>query len=142
MNKILIKYLGFCTLLFVGLSACNDFEDDNFDFSDPLPQYVELSDASVEAVAGASATIEARVRVALQSTVNVNYEITGDLSESGTIEIAPGAVSGSTEINIPASPDTGSATLKITSVDNELSIGRGDPADGLSNIELEIIWTP
>jgi hypothetical protein len=142
MKKIALKYSGIVILFILGATACNDFEDNNFDFSDPLPQYVELADAIIDATAGEAATVEVRVRVALQSKVTVNYEISGDISESGTVEIAPGAVSGTKDISIPASPESGLAMLKITSVDNGLSIGRGDPADDLSNVALTINWTP
>ena len=103
---------------------------------------VPLSTDAIADFADSTITVEARVRTALQSIVTVNYDITGDLTESGTIEIPAGTTSGSTSITLPGDPDTGSATLTITAVDNGLSIGRGDAALGLSATEMQITWEP
>lgn len=142
MKNITLKALTFLALVVFGFSSCNDFEDENFDFSTSLPAYVELSSGSIADFADSTITVEARVRTALQSVITVDYDITGDFTESGTIEIPAGSVSGTTAITLPGNPDTGSATLTITGVDNGLSIGRGDASVGLSATEMQITWQP
>ena len=142
MKNIPFKYLFIALFLSFGVVACNDFEDDNYDFSTSLPQYVELSTGALEAVAGGEVLVEVRLRVAIQNKVVVNYEVTGDITQTGTVEIESGQTSGTSVLSVPASPDTGTANLKLTSVDNGLSIGRGNAEDGLSNTELSITWVP
>lgn len=143
MKNTFFRYLTFVLFLSLGLTACNDFEDENYDFSNSSPAYVELSSgAPVDAIAGEEVPVTARVRVALQSVVTVNYEVSGDLTATGTIEIPAGMTSGSSVITLPTDPDTGFAVVKITAVDNGLTLGRGTAEDALSALEFAVNWTP
>ena len=123
-------------------SSCeDDFEDENYDFSNSLPSYVELtSGADIATVPGDTVSVTVRLREARDADVNVNYEITGDFTDNGTATVAQGNLNTAIPVIIPMMPDTGMATLTLTGVDNGLTIGRGDPAQGLSATSVNILW--
>lgn len=140
----LFKYILLLALssgLLFFTSCEDDFEDENYDFSNSLPSYVELtSGADIEAAPGDTVAVTVRLREARDANVNVNYEITGDITENGMATIAQGTLNASIPVIIPMMPDTGMATLTLTGVDNGLTIGRGDPSLGLSDTSVDILW--
>jgi len=143
MKNTIFKYLTFALFLSLVVTACNDFEDENYDFSNAAAAYVEFpSQDTLTAIAGETVAITARVRVAIQSVVTASYEISGDFIQTGTIEIPAGMVSGSAMITLPAIQDVSVATVRLTAVDNGLALGRGEVGDGLSALEFPIKWTP
>ena len=136
-KKIYVGYF-FALLLMVG---CEEFEDPNLDFSSSLPQYVEFSSGStIESAPGAMEEVTVRMREARAENVTINYELTGDLSETGSVVIDATNLSNSITVNIPAEVATGSATIRITGVDGGLSIGRGGADAGLSPVSRNITW--
>jgi len=138
MKNIPFRYLIFALFLTVGMTACNDFEDENYDFSNSIAAYVELSTASIATAPGAEVAVNFRLRTAINNAVvNVGYEITGDVTQSGSVAIEAGDLSSALALTIPTTPVTGAATIKITSVDNGLSIGR---AAGGDNVEAALSW--
>lgn len=125
------------------LASCEEFEDENYDFSNTLPQYVELtSGAAIEALPGDTVSVSARIRVAQGQDITVDYSLGGDLSGSGTITIPASELNGSVDVILPSTPDMGTGTLTLTSASNGYSVGRGDEALGLSSTSVDILWAP
>ncbi len=140
MKKISYKYLCFALILSLSIVACNDFEDENYDFSNTASPYVELNASSYSGEPEEELSIGFRLRVAVQKEVNVGYEITGDISQSGSVTIEPGEVLAPLVVTLPGPPDTiGTANVAITSVDDGFTIGR---AAGGDNVEASISWEP
>lgn len=139
MKNISFKYMLLGFLLSMGLVACNDFEDENYDFSNTAAPYVEIA-GDVAGLPGEDVAVNFRLRVAMHTTtVNVDYEITGDITQSGTVAIEAGDLSAAVPVTLPTTPETGTATVKITGVDNGLTIGRASSDD---NVETSISWEP
>lgn len=139
MNRFYKLCLGVVAVLL--MSSCEDFKDDNLDFSNSFAQYVEFSSGSaVAGEAGAQAEITVRMRETLNVPVTVDYDISGDISNSGSVMIEKGALSASIAVTIPMSPASGTAQIKLTGVDNGLSLGRGGPDAGLSPVSRDLGW--
>lgn len=143
MKNIYHKLLVISIVLFA-VAGCEDFEDPNIDFSNSLPQYVEFSSgADIEGVEGDTVSATVRMREAQDQDITVSYEVSGDLSVTGTVVIAQGNLSGTFGVVIPENNTLGtggSALLSISAVDNGLDIGRGGPEAGFSTIERTINW--
>lgn len=140
MKRISLKYLFLALILSLGMVACNDFEDENYDFSNSVLPYIELNAGSYSGTPASDVTVGFRLRVAVQEEVNVGYEISGDLSGSGSVTIQPGELVAPLTVSIPAPPDTiGTAMISITNVDDGFTIGRSDGGD---NITATIAWEP
>jgi len=137
-----LKYLYIFVLAV--LFACEDFEDPNLDFSNSLPQYVELSSGdTIKTIEGSTVDITVRMREVRPNDVTVNYEVSGDFTTSGSIVIPKTKLNASASISVPNNSEVdnaGNAILTLTSVDNGLSIGRGGPEAGFSNISRVISW--
>lgn len=150
--------------------ACNDYEEDAFDFDNAFPQYVDLSagSAAIEvdtiidingmlaAQAGGdtiaiadlgpqSVGLATRLRVARQTDTNVTVEVTGGITESFNLTIPAGEFEAPFTVNVPYGADNlnGSATATITSVDGGLTIGRTVPdgKDPVDDIAASITWS-
>jgi hypothetical protein len=131
-----VKYTGYLALCLLVMS-CEEFEDDSYDFSNSLPQFVELSSGSdVAATPGDTVTVNVRVRENLFSDINVGWETTGNLTTSGTVVIPRDNLSTSFDLILPDTP--GEATVTLVSVDNGLSLGRPNAAS--SAISRKILW--
>ena len=121
--------------------GCAEFEDPNLDFSNNSPAYVELSSGSdLEGAAGADVEVRVRMRESISADVNVSYEVSGDVSTSGTVTLAKGNIANAIILSIPADVMTGTATVRLTSVDNGLSLGRGGPDAGFSPLSRNVVW--
>lgn len=122
-------------------TSCEDFEDPSLDFSNNQPQYVELTSGStIEAGAGEEVSIRVRVRENINTDVNVDFAVSGDISSSGTVTIAEGELTTTISLAIPMDISPGSAEVNLTGVDNGLQLGRGGPSSGLSAISRQIVW--
>lgn len=131
-----IKYTGYLALCLLVMS-CEEFEDDSYDFSNSLPQFVELSSGSdVTATPGDTVTLNVRVRENLFSDIHVEWETTGNLTASGTATIPRDNLSTSFDLILPDTP--GEAIVALVSVDNGLSLGRPNAAS--SAIARKILW--
>jgi hypothetical protein len=140
MKTQLYRLLVIMLITLVGVS-CEEFEDPNLDFSNNQPQYVELSSGSaIQASAGEAISITVRVRENINTDVNVDYEITGDISSNGTVTISEGNLTSAISVSVPMDISTGSAEVKLTGVDNGLQLGRGGASTGLSAISRQIVW--
>ena len=141
--KIMKKILLY-TLIASVIISCDDFEDENLDFSNSLPQYVEITSSDFEGSEGDEVTVTVSLGEALPDDVTVGYSVTGDITQSGSIVIPANSQSASATITI-ADNETleatgGSATFALTSVDNGLDLGRGGPDAGFSKLEATIDW--
>ncbi len=135
-NRLIVA--GLSILL---LAACEDYQDENFDFSNSLATYVELAPGgTLTGEPGAEVSLTIRMREAINQPVSVDYEVTGDISSSGSITIEKGDISAPIVFSIPLDRQTGTAQVKLTAVDNGLSLGRGGPDAGLSLLSQEIVW--
>lgn len=140
MKNISFKYLFLALVLSLGMTACNDFEDENFDFSNSIASYVDIANSAISAEPGEAVAVNFRLREAIQTAdVVVGYEMTGDITQSGSVTIVAGDLTGALAITLPTDPDTGTANVKITSVDNGLTIGRSAGGDA---VESNIAWEP
>lgn len=143
MKNIIYKWLSisFSITLLVG---CGEFEDEKLDFSNSMPQYVELSSgADIESMEGETVSAIVRIREAPVSDVTVSYTLSGDITSSGTVVIPKRETSASISVAIPNDTDLGDggeAVLTITGVDNDLSVGRGGPEAGFSEVSRKIVW--
>ena len=134
-------FLYFFLLSTVFWISCEDFEDPNLDFSNSQPQYVELSSGStIQTNAGEQVSIRVRVRENMNTDVNIDYSVSGDISTSGSVTISEGDLSTDILVTIPADIATGTASVELTGVDNGLQLGRGGPSSGLSAISRMIAW--
>lgn len=93
---------------------------DNYDFSNSLPPYVEISTkTSSTVVEGTSLAVAVRLKTAVQEPVLVNYTVSGAFSTTGTITIPRGTLTASVTLAIPStlvpvgSPSVG-ASFAIT----------------------------
>jgi hypothetical protein len=111
---------------------------DNYDFSNSLPPYVEISDkAQLKVVEGTNAVIQVRLKTAVQEPVIVSYAISGTFATSGTVTIPRDALVANVTIPIPANT-SGNATFKITDAvkgSTKLTIG----AKGVNSNEVRSI---
>ncbi len=132
----MIKYIGFLAVCLIAFS-CEEFEDDSYDITDPLPQFVELSSGSdLEAAPTDTIAVTIRIRESIYSEVNVGWEVTGGLASSGTAVIPKNKLSASVEFILPAS--AGEATFEILSADAGYSLGRPNVAS--SAVTRKIVW--
>ncbi len=131
-----IKFTSYVAVLLLVVS-CKEFEDDSYNITNPLPQFVELNTGNdLTAAAGDTVTISVRVRENIYSDVNIGWETTGSLTTSGTATIPRDNLSTTFDLVLPATP--GEATVTLVSVDNGLSLGRSNATT--SKISRKIIW--
>ncbi len=139
------KYLGYIIILATGLfiTACEEYQEENFSFDNSVAAYVELSDGDAIELdtSGITIPIEVQIRVAMENNVTIEYELVGDITTSGSVMIPATELSNDIVVEIP-NEGPGAATLTLTSVDNDLSLGRGGPDSGLSSTSVDISWTP
>lgn len=165
-NKILYLIAIVATLA----CACNDFEEDAFNFDNSFPQYVDFSAGSagfevdtiidingmlaaqvgtdtvaIADLPPATVSLSTRLRVARQTATNVTVEVTGGVTETFNLTIPADEFEVPFTINLPYGPDNlnGSATATIASVDDGLTIGRTVPSgsDPIDVTVASITWT-
>lgn len=105
---------------------------DNYDFSNSLPAYVEISTkTALSVVQGNNATIAVRLKTAVQEDVIVNYSVSGAFSVTGSVTIPKNTLTANAVVAVPAgvvpaSSATATAVFKITGATkggNPLTIG-------------------
>lgn len=165
-NKILYLVALIATFAW----ACNDYEEDAFDFDNAFPQYVDFAEGSagievdtlldingdlaanvdgdtvaIADLAPMSVSLAVRLRVARQSDTNVTVAVTGGISETINLTIPADALTTEFTVAIPYGADNlnGSATAAITTVDSGLTIGRTVPdgKDPVDVVEASITWS-
>jgi len=137
MNAIKLYYTLFVAVTVIAFSSCEEFEDDRLDFSDSQAQFVQLSSGgAIEAAPTDTVSVEIEVRENLYTDINVNYEITGAITQSGTATIPNGELDTTVDVILPAT--AGSAAFRLTGVDNGLQVGR--PNTSASAVERSISW--
>ncbi|TKC58139.1 hypothetical protein FBD94_19515 [Pedobacter hiemivivus] len=88
---------------------------DNYDFSDSLPPYVEISSkAQLTIVAGANGTIAVRLKTAVQEPVVVKYAVSGTFTTTGTVTIPKGVLAANVILPVPIATVPGNAAFTIT----------------------------
>ncbi len=118
MKKLIILLTITATFL---LQSCDKKgPGDNYDFSNSLPPYVELSaKTNLSVVEGTSTTIAVRLKTAIQQDVIVKYSVTGAFATTGTVTIPREALTANITLAIPASlvpagSPSATAVFKIT----------------------------
>ncbi|MEJ2883858.1 hypothetical protein [Pedobacter sp. GR22-6] len=105
---------------------------DNYDFSNSLPAYVEITTkTNLGVVQGNSATIALRLKTAVQQDVVVSYSVTGAFSTTGTVTIPRDGLTANAVVAVPAgivpaASASATAVFKITGAKKgteDLSIG-------------------
>ena len=125
------------------VASCNDFDDDNLDFSNSLNPYVEFnSPPAVVVEPGVDVNLQVTMRVAIQNNLSVAYTVTGDVDDQSQVVIP--AASLSSFITIPGISGEGQAIVTLVNAQSEgseeFTVGRGDSSLGLSTTSVEINW--
>ncbi|MEM9829067.1 MAG: hypothetical protein AAF944_00435 [Bacteroidota bacterium] len=132
-------YLLLAAATIFAFSSCEEFEDDRLDFSDSQVQFVQLSSGSaITAAPTDTVSVEIEVRENLYTDINVNYEITGGITQSGTATIPNGELDITVDVILPAT--AGTATFTLTGVDNGLQVGRPNTSAAASAVTRSITW--
>ncbi|MEM6845969.1 MAG: hypothetical protein AAF632_27410 [Bacteroidota bacterium] len=132
-------YLLLAAATIFAFSSCEEFEDDRLDFSDSQVQFVQLSSGSaITAAPTDTVSVEIEVRENLYTDINVNYEITGGITQSGTATIPNGELDITVDVILPAT--AGTATFTLTGVDNGLQVGRPNTSAAASAVARSITW--
>ena len=78
----------------------------------------------------------------IYSDVNIQWEVTGDFTNSGSVTIPEGSLTGDALVDIPDDGQVtggGTATFALTSVDNGLTLGRQNATSSV--ISTTLTWT-
>lgn len=124
--------------------ACEADGDEGLpSFDNSLPLYVQIDEsASISAAEGDDVSITVELPEVVYSDVNVEWEVAGDITNSGSVVIPEGSLNSEVMITIPDDAQMtggGTATFSLTSVDNGLSLGRPNVATSIISTVLE--WT-
>lgn len=115
-------------LVLLALYSCETFDVADPDFSNSYPAYVELASASALTVPeGGNIPISLSSRTVIYEAYSVSYELTGDYTASGTIDVPAGVNSLETVIPVPpgiVSDAALASTLTLTAVTGEVALGR------------------
>jgi hypothetical protein len=84
-------------------------------------------------------TVNVELPEVIYSDVNVQWELTGDLTGSGTTTVTEGNLTSGVVVAIPddGQPGGGTATFTLTSVDNGLTLGRQNASTSVITTELQ-----
>jgi hypothetical protein len=131
-------------LLLFGMWSCEADPDEGLpSFDNSLPLYVQLGSSSdIEAEEGAEVTVAIEIPEVIYSDVNVQWEVTGDFTTSGSVTIPEGDLTADAVFTIPDDglvTGGGAAIFQLTSVDNDLTLGRQNA--GSSVISTNLTWT-
>ena len=124
--------------------ACEADPDEGLpSFDNSLPLYVQLGSTNdIEAEEGDEVAITVEVPEVIYSDVTVQWEVTGDISNTGSVTIAEGDLSNDVIVIIPDDAQAtggGTATFSLTSVDNGLTLGRQNATSSVISTIIE--WT-
>jgi hypothetical protein len=120
--------------------SCETYEVAEPTIDNTFPAYVELASSAAQTVPeGGNIMITLSSRTVVYEAYSVTYEITGDYTASGTIEVEKGV----NQVQVPVPVAAGivtdeplSATLTLTGVNGNLNLGRNG-----ENLSVEISIT-
>ena len=124
--KMRFNYIFICVAFLMW--ACEADPNEGLpSFDNSLPLYVQLSSTSdISANEGDDVSISIEVPEVVYSDVNVQWEVTGDISAAGSVVIPEGDLSANAIVTIPDDGQAtggGTATFTLTAVDNGLTLG-------------------
>ena len=123
--------------------ACEADPDEGLpSFDNSLPLYVQLGTTDIEAEEGDEVAVTVEVPEVIYSDVIVQWEVAGDISNTGSVTIAEGDLSSDVIVVIPddgQATDGGTATFTLTAVDNGLTLGRQNATNSVITTIIE--WT-
>ena len=139
-----IKTIYILLTVVMGLWACEADPDEGLpSFDNSLPLYVQLSSTrSVAVEEGDEVSISIEIPEVIYNDVNVQWEVTGDLMATGSVTIPEGSLTANAVFAIPDDSEMtggGNAVFALTSVDNDLTLGRQNAASSV--ISTDISWT-
>jgi len=129
-------------LLFLVLVACEQepYIDPEVDQSQTYPAYVRFDDegpvsAAITDTSGTTLTFTVEIPPVVYPDTEVNWEVSGAFTASGTVIVPGGLVEASFGVEVPSSAldageSEGTATISLVSATNEVVIGRGTNALG------------
>jgi len=125
--KVIIK--AFILIAMFTVYSCEHYDGAYPDLSETSPAYVELANTSALTVPeGGVINITLTSRTVIYKAYTVSYEMTGDYTTTGEIEVPEGVNSVDVQIPIDAGV-VGSAALEasftLTSATNDIAVGRG-----------------
>lgn len=130
--KTKIFILSICAVLFGTVGCQNDIED-TYDFSNSIPQYVEIkSKKDIVINETSKAKIEIQSRESFQEDTDISYEVTGAFTKTGSAVLKRGTTSVAIEIEVPAGTvpvdaTSATATFSLKSAKRgsvDLTVGR------------------
>ena len=139
--KMKLSYI--LTVLAVLMWACEADPDEGLpSFDNSLPLYVQLSSTGgISAMEGDEVAISVEIPEVIYSDVNVQWEVIGDISSSGSVVIPEGDLNANALVLIPDDSQVtggGSATFSLISVDNGLTLGRQNASTSV--ISTTLTW--
>ncbi len=127
-------------LLLVFAYGCETYEVAEPDFTHSYPAYVELASTSGQTVPeGGNIVINLSSRTVIYEAYTVSYEITGDYTASGTLNVPKGVNSFTEAVPVEAgivSDEALSATITLTAVTGGLELGRNG-----ANLSVDVTIT-
>jgi hypothetical protein len=115
-------------LAFVLSYSCEGYDPMEPDLDNTYPSYVEIANTSgVTVPEGGNITVTLSSRTLVYKAYSVSYEISGDYSASGTVEVPTGVNSVLVSLPVDAGIVTDealSATVTLTSATNDMEVGR------------------
>lgn len=126
MMKNIVKTISLLALIMA--YGCETYEPAEPDFSDSYPAYVEIaSSAAITVPEGGNIVIMLTSRSVVYDSYTVSYEITGDYTASGTVEVPGGKNQYEVALPVEAGIVTDnalSATFTLTDVSGGMALGR------------------
>lgn len=124
--KIIIK--AFIIVAMVTLYSCDYYEGAYPDLSETYPAYVELASTTALTVPeGGAINITLTSRTVIYEAYTVGYEMTGDYTASGSVEVPEGVNSVTVQIPVDAGVvenEALEATFTLTSATGDIAVGR------------------
>jgi hypothetical protein len=115
-------------LAMAGLYSCETYDSAYPDFDNTYPAYVELEDASDRSLPeGATFELTLQSRNYIYTEYTVSYEISGDYSMTGSIDVPSGVNEYTFTITLPQGIVTSedlNCTFALTDVTNDMAAGR------------------
>ena len=128
--------------------ACEADPDEGLpSFDNSLPLYVQLGsvdntnadgDDIDDPEEGDEFSIEVEVPEVIYSDVSVQWEVTGDIAQTGSVVIPEGTLTSIVSVPIPDDVGAGAAVFTLTQVDNGLTLGRQNAST--STITTDLSW--
>lgn len=132
--KHISKILILMTIVFC--YSCESYDPAEPDLDNTYPSYVEIANTSAATVPeGGAIPLTLSSRTVLYKAYTVSWELTGDYTANGTVDVPAGV--NSTEVTIPVAAgivdsEPLSAKLILTEATNDIAVGRNGIGDTLS----------